>query len=104
MAPVTSQSPLTPEQRRFDEIIRGKKQFNGKPFSHWQAAANELVIESIIRAALHGTDERSLIGHIVRRRLMEIAHTENTTLAQKILHKRDRILGGFAVMLTRILG
>jgi hypothetical protein len=58
--------------QKFDEIIRKRKQFNGKPFSHWQDQADELVVESILRAALPHTEAEhpSIIGYLAGKRLM----------------------------------
>ena len=77
--------------QKFDEIIRKRKQFNGKPFSHWQDQADELVVESILRAALPHTEAEhpSIIGYLAGKRLMEIAQAESPTLLEKVLDQRN---------------
>jgi hypothetical protein len=79
----------------FEDIERNRKRFNGKPFAHWQAEADELVVELIARAALQHTDSRSLIGHIARKRLLAIARAESPTLFARVLAQRDRCITGF---------
>ena len=79
---------------KFDEIIQKRKRFNGKPFSHWEAQADELVIEQLVRAANLG-EHQSLIGYLASKRLMEIAREENPTLVEKVLGIRDQCVKGF---------
>ena len=92
--------------QQFDEIIRKRKNFNGKPLSYWQAQADELVVESILRAALQYTDQRhpSIIGYLAGKRLLEIARTESPTLFQKVMATRARCLEGFARIMQNIVG
>lgn len=85
----------------FDEIIEKRKRFNGKPFSHWEEMANELVIEQLVRAANLG-EHQSLVGHLASKRMMEIAAAENPGLLAKVLGYRDRCLQGFANIMTDI--
>ena len=49
-----------------------KKRFNGKPMSHWQSKADELVAENLVRACL-SLDRNSIIGELAFNRLNEIA-------------------------------
>jgi hypothetical protein len=91
---------------QFHEIIRKRKRFNGKPFSHWQAQADELVVDSILRAALQYTEQEqpSIIAHLAGQRLLEIAQAESPTLFEKVLATRARCLEGFTRIMQSISG
>lgn len=87
----------------FEQIVQGRKSFNNKPIWHWEAEAEELVVELILRAAFQHTDNTSLIGYIARKRLLSIAVTENPTLFMKVLSSRDRCFRGFDNILKSII-
>jgi len=90
---------------KFDEIIRKRKKFNGKPFSYWKDQADELVIESILRAALLHTETQypSIINYLVGKRLLEIAQAENSAIVKKILTIRSNCIEGFKHTLRNLL-
>lgn len=88
--------------QKFEDTIKNRKRFNGKPFQHWQDLADELVIENLVRAAGQ-TDERSLVGYLAHKRLMELAEAENPTLFQRVLAQRDRCHAGFRNIMQEIL-
>ena len=79
---------------RFKAIASKRARFNGKPFSHWEQMADELVIEQLVRAANLG-EHQSLIGYLASKRLMELAQTENPTILERVLTTRDRCVQGF---------
>lgn len=81
--------------QRFEDVIKGRKKFNGKSFEHWESLAEEHVIEAVVRAALHNSDPRSLIGYIAAKRLMEIAEKRNPTILGTVLAQRDLCIRGF---------
>jgi len=83
----------------FENISTNRKRFNGKPFSHWEDEAEELVIETLLRSS-HNFDQRSLIGHLASKRLMEIATKENPTLVERVLAQKDRCLQGFQTIMA----
>jgi len=91
---------------QFDEIIRKRKNFNGKPLSYWQAQADELVVETLVRAALPhtGAQHPSIISYLAGKRLMEIARTESPTLVEKVLATRARCIAGFNHIMQSIIG
>ena len=60
-------------------------------------------MELLVRSAGE-TDECSLVGHLVRHRLIQIAKSENETLYQKIIAQRDRCVQNFRNTMTNILG
>jgi hypothetical protein len=91
------------QREQFETIIDKRKRFNGKPFSHWQREADELVVELILRAALQHTDPTSIIGHIARKRLLEIAQAENPILVKKVLAVRSACLAGFQRIMQNVL-
>lgn len=72
----------------FDKIIDKRKSFNGKPFSHWEEGATELVVEMLLRASLN-VDEKSLIGYLASKRLGELARDENPELYERVLAKKE---------------
>ncbi len=95
---------MTPKQ--WDKLIEGAASknalFNKKPIRYWRAQADELVMELLVRAAYHQTDEHSIIGHLARKRLVEIAKAENKTLFKKILQERQRSMAGFKRIMREI--
>lgn len=70
---------------------RKKKTFNGKPLSHWQKMADELFIDSLLRA-YHRLDYRSLPGKMARKKILSIALTENPKLWKRMQNRRARFL------------
>lgn len=90
-------------RERFEDIERNRKRFNRKPFSHWQAEADELVVELILRAALQHTDPTSIIGFMARKRLLAIAQAENPTLVKKVLAVRAACRTGFQRIMQSVL-
>jgi hypothetical protein len=86
----------------FYSIIEKRSMYNGQPFSYWQSQADELAVELIVRSA-ESTDSRSLIGHLARKRLLEIAQAENPTVYEKVLASRDACMRGFVKILGEVL-
>lgn len=98
-------TPLASGPRAVKEIISGwewsqekltrlhkgwvakSREFNGKPLTHWKSKADELVMELLLRSALLGVDERSIIGRLAQEKLLEIARTEDLTLYKKTFAK-----------------
>ncbi len=66
----------------FDKVVRKRLNFNGKPFSHWDALANQLMADALVRAAMN-QDTNSLLGYLVNQRLLQIAATQATPAAFK---------------------
>lgn len=93
----------TKRETLLETIVQGRKRFNGKPFSHWQTLADELAVELMIRAALQHTDDTSIIGYLARRRLLEIARTENRSVYDRMLKSRETCLRGFTLIMQSIL-
>jgi hypothetical protein len=79
-----------------------RKMFNGKPMSHWERKAKELVIEQLVRASM--VDRRSIIGEMASDRLMEIARAEDSELVDEVLGVRDRCVAGMAAIMNDITG
>jgi len=96
--------PAYDYKAQFEDIIAKRKRFNGKPFSHWSDMADELVIEAIIRAALNTDDNYSLVGFLVRKRLMEIAEKSNPTVLQRVLAQREQCIAGFNKIMVNLFG
>jgi hypothetical protein len=86
----------------YENIIAKRKPFNGRPFSHWEERADWLVVETIMRIGL-GQDERSLIGYLVGKRLLEIARAENPKTFEKLLKTCITWQAGFARFMRSIL-
>jgi hypothetical protein len=74
------------DEQRFEDIIAKRKRFNKQPFSHWERMADELVVESLVRASL--CDRRSIVGYMAAKRLMSMALNESPTLVKKVLEER----------------
>lgn len=82
------------------------RRFNGKPLSHWQRLAKEIVVESLLRAAYNfgGRPGSSLPGEIASKRLRELAEAEDPELVRKVLDERKRCLRGTAAAFADITG
>lgn len=89
---------------KFDEIIRNRRKFNGKPLAHWQEMADEIVIDALVRAAMQhlASEHASLPGYIAGQRLMEIAKAENPTMLEKVLAIRAACIQGFQRIMADI--
>jgi len=79
------------------------KRINGKPMCYWQQQAENLVIDTLVRAAISygwkpdGQDKlQSIIHKIAADRLMEIAKFEDPELVDEILKERDTCLNNFS--------
>jgi hypothetical protein len=72
----------------------------GKPYSHWEGMAKELVIDQLVRASMIGG---STPGDIASRRLLELAKTEDPAIFDKVLQERARCHAGFAAIMKDIL-
>lgn len=79
------------------EQVKGR----GTVFVTNDDAATKLVVESIVRAAL-GVDDRSIIGCIAKRRLMEIANSENEDVVTLVLKERQQFLDGFNAIMRDV--
>lgn len=60
----------------------------GRPFTHWQRQAQELVIGNLLQAAQ--LDTSSVIGSLARRYLMDLAHSADTELVNMLLDMREQ--------------
>lgn len=80
-----------------------KTKVNGKPLSHWQRKADELVIYHLVRAAQH-CDDRSIIGELAAPKLWELANAISPDLVKEVLHEQGRCQAGFAAIMNDILG
>jgi hypothetical protein len=81
------------------------KKVKKKIAAKWQAMADELVVESIVRAALKfsGPHEGySIVQELASKRLMEIAKAESPALVEKVLGERDRCLEGFSRLMEAV--
>lgn len=79
-----------------------KKLFCGKPMSHWEAMAKEMVVDVLLRASLR-YDHRSIPGKIASDRLWELANAESPEIVQKLLDERSRCQEGMAQILAECL-
>lgn len=83
-----------------NRIVKGLR----KPMEHWDKLASRHVVETIIRGAFHYTDERSVVGAMAQRRLLEIAEHEAPGDFVSTLVDRDRCIAGFSQLLDEIFG
>lgn len=75
--------------------------FCGRGKKHWQRKADELVVESLVRAA--ECDDRSLIGALAKARLLELARQESSEIYNDVLEHRDRCRENLGEILSDIL-
>ncbi len=79
------------------------KKFNGKPMSHWQEMADDLVMHHLVRA-IHNCDENSMPGRLAKQRLLEIAQSENPALLASTQEERDRCLANLPAIIASLIG
>lgn len=72
----------------------------GKPYSHWEKMAKELVVNQLVRASMIGG---STPGDIASRRLLELAKAEDPEIFKKVLAERSRCVQGFNNIMRDIL-
>ena len=63
-----------------------KAEFNGKPFTHWQNEARELVLDSLLRASMLETS--SIIGYLAHKRIIDLAKKESPELLKRAVEER----------------
>jgi hypothetical protein len=81
------------------------EKFNGKPMSYWRREADKLVMDTLVRAITSfGSDNPSVIHKLARKRLEQLAQTENSELYSEILAERDRCLNNFHVLMNKTIG
>jgi hypothetical protein len=79
-----------------------RKNYNGKPLSHWQRKADELVVYHLVRAAQH-CDDRSIIGELAAPKLWELANSVSPELVKEVLQEQGRCQSGFAAIMKDVL-
>jgi hypothetical protein len=81
------------------------EKFNGKPMSYWRREADKLVMDTLVRAITSfGCDNSSIIHKLARKRLEQLAQTENAELYSEVLEERDRCLGNFNTLMNDMIG
>lgn len=77
--------------------------YNGKPLSHWQRKADELVVYHLVRAAQQ-CDRRSIIGELAAPKLWDLANSISPEIVKEVLEEQGRCQAGFTAIMRDILG
>lgn len=79
-----------------------EKRFNGKPMSHWEKMAKELVVSHLVRAS-YGCDSRSLPGRMAGQELMGLAARVDRVLTRKIIDERETCIANLHRFISFVL-
>ncbi len=78
------------------------KLYNGKPMSHWQAEADKLVADILIRGLNH-CDPLSIIGRLARPQIEKFMNQMDKSVIDSVMDERDRCVRGFCAIMSDIL-
>lgn len=76
-----------------------KAKFGGKPFSHWQDMAEELVADALLRDIDRMADGYALPRYLAHVRLLGIARSEVPEELLEVMAQRDRAIQGLQVFM-----
>jgi hypothetical protein len=79
--------------------------YNGKPMSHWEQMAKEIVVDVLVRAwAGYERGSKHCLPHrLAAKRLKELALAESPDLVVKLLGERDACIRGLAAILNEMM-
>ncbi len=77
-----------------------KGQFNGKPISHWERMAEELVIHHIVRGM--NKDNGNIVSAIAYRKFKEIVSRLDQPTYEKVVAERERCHAGLTLIMHDI--
>lgn len=89
---------ITIGEYRFD-----RSQLCGKSIAHWENAAKEHVVETLLRASF-AMDDRTIAGTLAKDRLINMAAEVDEALVLKVIRQRGRCLEGFDQIMKDIMG